>query len=383
MVRVLNNEEIKELLDMGVCMGALEEGYRGLGLGAAVSSPRIDLLTPRRYTGPTGSVFPGCHMLKTMSGATAKYAVIRFLTDLLYWREADGGLRRERTPESKTAYSVTRGLILLFSVTSGELVAVLAEGHIRNLRVGAAAGLAARYLARPDASRVGLLGTGFMARAHLEALSRVRKIKRIKVYSPNPDHRRGFSEETSRAIDVETEPVSLPSAAVQNADIVVLATNALNPVIEAGWVEKGMHLTCVRHCEIGRESYAKCDTIVLNSKDNFNVLHYEARSQESGQLPENVLLDYVKGYPPGEVTEIDWKELPDLPDLLLARHPGRVRKEEVTCFDNSVGFGLQFAAVAGRVYELALERSVGKEAPAEFFPDLVSRSNGGVDASSQ
>jgi ornithine cyclodeaminase/alanine dehydrogenase-like protein (mu-crystallin family) len=139
-VWVLNNEEIRELLDMSICMEALDEGYRHLGEGSAVSSPRIDLLTPRCYVDPDGKAFPGCHMLKTMSGATPMYAAIRFLTDLLYWREAEGGLRRERTPESKTAYSVTRGLILLFSVTSGELLAILAEGHIRNLRVGAAAG---------------------------------------------------------------------------------------------------------------------------------------------------------------------------------------------------------------------------------------------------
>lgn len=371
MVLVLSNKDIASVLDMRLCMEALDEGYRHLGDGFAVSSPRIDLLTPRRYFDPGGTAFPGCHMLKTMSGATPKYAAIRFLTDLLYWREANGGLRRERTPESKNSYSVTRGLILLFSVTSGELLAVLAEGHIRNLRVGAAAGLAARYLTRPDASSVGLLGAGFMARAHLEALSQVRKIKSIKVYSPNPDHRRRFSEETSRAIGVEIEPVNGPAAAVRKADIVVLATNALNPVIEADWIEKGVHLTCVRHCEIGKEVYAKCDTIVLNAKDNFRVWHYAARSQEAGGLPPRVLEDYERGYPPGDVTGIDWESLPDLPDLLLARHPGRTREDEMTCFDNSVGFGLQFAAVAGRTYEVAMEKGIGRDAPNDCFPDLV------------
>jgi ornithine cyclodeaminase/alanine dehydrogenase-like protein (mu-crystallin family) len=374
MVWVLNNEEIREVLDMSVCMEALEEGYRHLGDGFAVSSPRIDLLTPRRYVDHEGRSFPGCHMLKTMSGATPKYAAIRFLTDLLYWREADGGLRRERTPETRNPYSVTRGLILLFSVATGELLAVLAEGHIRNLRVGAAAGLAARYLARTDASRVALLGTGFMAWAHLEAIALVRPVRTVKVYSPNSGHRSRFAHETRQALGLDVEPVSRPEEAVKGSSIVVLATNALNPVIEPSWIKGGMHLTCVRHCEIGRESYAKCDTVVLNSKGNFNVWHYEARSEEGGELPESVLLDYVKGYPPGEVTEVDWKKLPDLPDLLLGRHPGRAREGEITCFDNSVGFGLQFAAVGAKVYEIARERGVGKEAPAEFFPGLVSRS---------
>ena len=381
MVLTLDNDQIERLLDMRVCMDALEETYRDLGRGAAISSPRIDLLTPQPYRDLRGQFFPGCHMLKTMSGATPKYAAIRFLTDLLYWRSTDVGLRRERTPETRNEYSVTRGLILLFSVATGELLAVLAEGYIRNFRVGGAAGLAARLLARKDASHVALLGTGFMARAHLEAIALVRPITAVKVFSPDPEHRSRFALETSRTLGLEVEPVSRPEDAVKGSSIVILATNALNPVIESSWIEKGMHITCVRHCEIGRESYAKCDTIVLNSKNNFNVLHYEARSQESGQLPENVLLDYVKGYPPGEMTDIDWKKLPDLPDLLLGRHPGRNTDEEVTCFDNSVGFGVQFAAVAGRVYEIARAKGAGKEAPAEFFPGLMAESTkkiGGV-----
>ena len=100
MVLSLNNEEIVGILDMRLCMEALEEGYRELGEGRAVNSPRIDILSPRRYVDDSGGAFPGSHMLKTMSAATSKYAAIRFLTDMLYWRESPGGRRRERTPES-------------------------------------------------------------------------------------------------------------------------------------------------------------------------------------------------------------------------------------------------------------------------------------------
>ena len=82
---------------------------------------------------------------------------------------------------------MTRGLLLLFSLENGNLLALISEGHIRNLRVGAAAGLAARYLAKTGASSVGLLGTGFMAGAHLDAmLTGVDGIKSVRVFSPNP-----------------------------------------------------------------------------------------------------------------------------------------------------------------------------------------------------
>lgn len=371
MALALNNEEIAGVLDIQLCMEALEEAYRELGSGRATNSPRIDVLSPRRYVDRSGVPFPGAHMLKTMSAATTKYAAIRFLTDMLYWRESAGGLRRERTPESQTERSVTRGLILLFSLDSGELLAVLGEGHIRNLRVGASAGLAARYLARKDASSVGLLGTGFMARPHVEAIARVRKIDSVRVYSPNPDHRERFCRELQGAVDARFEPTNSAREALEGSHIVILATNALTPVLQTAWLEPGAHVTCVRHCEIAKDTYLRFDSVWLNSKHNFRVWHYESRSNEAGELPMNILEDYARGYPPGDVTEIDWENLPDLPDLISGRHPGRLRDQDITCFDNSVGFGLQFAAVAGRVYEIARNRGIGKEIPKEFFPDLI------------
>ncbi len=371
MALALNNEEIAGIVDMRLCMEALEEAYRELGNGRAANSPRIDILSPRHYVDPSGRSFPGAHMLKTMSAATSKYAAIRFLTDMLYWRESANGLRRERTPESQTPYSVTRGLILLFSLHTGELLAVLGEGHIRNLRVGASAGLAARYLAKKDASQLGLLGTGFMARGHVEAIAQARKISHVLVYSPNAEHRERFQREVRGVVDAEVSPANSAEEAVRGSDIVVLATNALSPVLKTAWLRKGMHVTCVRHCEIEREGYLRFNTVVLNSKDNFRVWHYESKAEEAGDLPDYIFSDYTKGYPPGDVTEIDWESLPDLPDLLLGRHSGRSRETDITCFDNSVGFGLQFAAVGGKVYEIAKKRGIGREVPKEYFPDLV------------
>ncbi|MCY4440407.1 MAG: ornithine cyclodeaminase family protein, partial [Deltaproteobacteria bacterium] len=61
---------------------------------------------------------------------------------------------------------------------------------------------------------------------------------------------------------------------------------------------------------------------------------------------------------------------PDLPDRLLGRHPGRTNAEQITCFNNSVGFGLQFAALAGKVYEAAVRQGVGRQVPDDVFPDL-------------
>ena len=369
MVLALDNRDVQRLLDMGLCISALDEAYRDLGAGAAITSPRIDLLTPDSHVDADGAAWPGCHMLKTMSAATRKYAAIRFLTDKVFWRERDGVLRRDRTPGTRRAHSVTRGLILLFGVEDGDLLALVSEGHIRNLRVGAAAALAAKHLAGARAATLGLLGTGFMARAHLDAMRIARNIESVRVFSPNPLHRQRFVRELQTDVSLDAAAVDAPEKAVRGRDMVVLATNSLAPVVERDWLEPGMYVCSVRHCEIPPGAFRGFDVLAVNSKDNLGPTTFVSRSREE-PFPEEVKLDIEKGYPPGDAVEVDWRNLPDLPDLLSGRHPGRTDPAQVTCFDNSVGFGLQFAAVAGTVYEAALRQGVGRELPNDCFPDL-------------
>lgn len=369
MVLALDNNDVQGILDMPLCMAALDEAYRDLGTAISSTSPRIDILTPQSYLDPVNTSLPGCHMLKTMSAATPRYAAIRFLTDHVFWRETSGSIRRERTPDTKRRHSVTRGLILLFSVASGDLVAMISEGHIRNLRVGAAAGLAARHLATEGSVRLGLLGSGFMARAHVEAIQQARTIESLRVFSPNREHRERFAEEVQAATRIRTVAVDAPEKAIGDAQIAVLATNAITPVVDPEWLEPGMHVASVRHCEIAPATFSHFDILTVNSKHNLGPTSFLSHS-EAVTLPEKAMLDLDKGYPPGDATDIDWQSLPDLPDLLLGRHPGRTNANQLTCFNNSVGFGLQFAACAEKVYEAAAERGIGKEIPDDMFPDL-------------
>ena len=370
MILAIDNAESQRLLDMETSLSALEEAYRDLGTGASITSPRIDLLTPDSFVDGDGNTLPGAHSLKTMSAATQRYAAIRFLTDKLFWQERDGGFRRDRTPGTRRAHSVTRGLLLLFSVENGDLLALISEGHIRNLRVGAAAGLAARYLAKTDASTLAVLGTGFMAGAHVDAmLNAVEGIQSIRVFSPNRAHRERFVEDARWEACPDMAAVDSAEEAVRGSDIVVIATNALTPVIQTAWLEPGVYVCSVRHCEVAPETFGRFDVLAVNSRENLGPTTFVAKNVH-GPLPKQVLLDIEKGYPPGDAVEIDWDKAPDLPDLLLNRHPGRTDSGQITCFNNSVGFGLQFAALAGKVYEAAVSRGVGREVPDDVFPDL-------------
>ena len=113
------------------------------------------------------------------------------------------------------------GLVLLFSIETGELLAILKEGYLQKMRVGGTSGLGIKYLARPDASVIGLFGSGWQAGAQLMAACAVRKIKRVKVYSPNADNRKRFSVLMSQKLEIEVEPAERPEDVAQGVDILL------------------------------------------------------------------------------------------------------------------------------------------------------------------
>jgi len=101
--------------------------------------------------------------------------------------------------------------------------------------------------------------------------------------------------------------------AVRGSDIVVIATNALTPVIQTGWLQPGQYVCTVRHCEIAPETFARFDVLAVNSRDNLGPTTFVARNQH-GPLPPQVLLDIEKGYPPGDAVNIDWPRIGSLDD---------------------------------------------------------------------
>jgi ornithine cyclodeaminase/alanine dehydrogenase-like protein (mu-crystallin family) len=365
MVLAIGDEEIAKMLSMDEAVGVLRRAYGELAADDAVNSPRVDL-AGLGSASVSSDREDSAYLLKTMSGITSRYASIRFLSEYIRWRAREGGeLRRERAKPGK--FSPTRGSILLFDRRDAKLLAVLSEGVIRNMRVGATAALAADYLCRPGAELAAIIGSGFMARAHLRALSLVRPIKRAKIYSPSIAHRESCAAEMSQllGIDVSTAP-SLKDA-IRDADLIALTTNVIEPVFHQRHLREGVHVSCVRHCEIDDECYRAFDKVYLNAKDNAGIL-YRIAGLTSDQIPPDfVVQNYQQGYPGDDAF---WRDRSDLIDLVSGRALGRESKSESTCFDNSTGFAVQFTALAGRIYELARERGLGTTMPDDLFPGL-------------
>jgi alanine dehydrogenase len=159
---------------------------------------------------------------------------------------------------------------------TGEPLAIMPDGYLQRTRVAASSGIAAKYLAREDASVLGLYGTGWQARGQVEAMACVRRLKKVTVYSPTEANRLAFAEEMEPVIRAPIEPVDKPEDVVRGADIVACATNAREIVLPARWVENGMHITDVKRIEIERSTLDRVDRIVIHQ-------HLPERIGGSGQ----------------------------------------------------------------------------------------------------
>ncbi|MFQ5778501.1 MAG: ornithine cyclodeaminase family protein [Terriglobia bacterium] len=246
-------------------------------------------------------------------------------------------------------YSSTRAgvrfLVPLFRGDSGALVALLEADYLGRVRTGAASGIATRYMARADAARVGILGSGHQAPTQLEAIARVRRLTSVAVYSPNSEHRRAFAEKMSSELSLPVEAVESAEAAVRDADIVVAVTSAQQPVLRGAWLAPGTHINAVgvnsaRRRELDEEAVARAARIVVDSR--------EQSQQEAGDL-----------IAPFEGKPERWQQVHELAEVVAGRVLGRGDPREITLFKSN-GVALEDVATAARVYKRARREGVGR-----------------------
>jgi alanine dehydrogenase len=357
-VRILDNAEIEELLDMETCLAAMEEAYRELGSGSAINRPRSHTYFPRE-----SERWPGFrYRFKSQEGATSSSGVwaLRITSDMAGFAELAGGvMRRKLMPAAAGGRYV--GLILLFDMETTEPLAILQDSVIQKMRVGATSAVGAKHLAREDAQVLGLFGSGWQAGAHLEALARVRELREVKVYSPTPDHRRAFAAEMAKKLSLEVRAVDRPADAVRGSDIVMAATAAVDPVFDGRDVERGMHLGCIvasdktqKRRELDDEAIARCDLVFVTSREQ---AEYDEQPDLYGAVQKGLLA---------------WEKIYELGELLAGRAPGRASAAQVTLFNNNVGMGIQFAALGRKVFERAEKLDVGRKIPLDWFLEETS-----------
>ncbi len=209
-VLLLNEDEVRRLLTMDMALEAVEQGLRKMALDEAQIIPRHRAVTD--------------HATLHVMAATAKSLGV--MGSKVYATGRKG---------------VSQFLVSLFDGKTAALLALIQADYLGQVRTGAASGVATKYMARPDASEVGLIGSGKQARTQLEAMCKVRKIRRATVFSPNEERRNAFAAEMSTRCEIEVIAVARPEQAVEAKDIIITATTSREPVLSGQWVPQGAY----------------------------------------------------------------------------------------------------------------------------------------------
>jgi ornithine cyclodeaminase/alanine dehydrogenase-like protein (mu-crystallin family) len=312
-VLLLSEEDVRQLLTMEMAMEAVEHVLRKMALDEAQNISRSRTQTDHV-------------MLHVMSAAAKSLGVL--------------GCKVYTTCKRGTRFHVS-----LYDGKNGSLLALIQADHLGQIRTGAASGVATQFMARHDASEVGLFGSGKQARTQLLAVCKARKVRHVAVYSPNEANRRRFAHDMCEACQCDVEPVPRPEMAAEDKDIVITATSSREPVLSGHWLAEGTHLNVIgsnflAKAEVDAVTVRRCESIVVDSKDQARV--------EAG--------DFVAALEEGT---IHWADVHELGQVIVGRYTGRAHPQDVTLF-KSLGIALEDVAVAARIYARAQEVHVGR-----------------------
>jgi alanine dehydrogenase len=358
---MIDNQVVKRVLTMSECITAQERAFAGTLTGASVSRPRLDMFVPCNRE-------DGYYRWGSVEGASDGVLAVRLKSDVMTWPERPDGTR------SETKYCMRPGtycgLVLLFSTQDGEPLAIINDGHLQHMRVGASAGIGTRLLAREDCHVIGMIGSGGMARTALEALVEVRKIEAVRVYSRSAANREAYASEMSAMLGVPVTPVAEAREAVRGVDIVATCTDSMHPVIEADWLETGMHVVNIGPGDLGSDAIDRIDVVVRQGIDTL-------------PMPEDDVFRKGVGHSHGAFVGGSPQEQQRLPrsspkragptkgplyaEVISGKAAGRTSRDQISQYRPVGNWGLQFSSVGALVYRKAKAQGLGRVLPTEWF----------------
>lgn len=319
MTLLLAHSEVGRCLPMTEVIDLLEEGFRLLASGeAAVRMPQRLVMAVGDERG---------HLL-AMPAQVGQALAVKLIT--VFPGNPARGL------------PTSHALVALFQPRTGELLALLDGEVLTAVRTGAASGVATRWLARPEASTLAVLGSGRQAVTQVQAVCAVREIGEVRVWSPNFA---GREEEFSRRVGRPVKAASSAEQAVRGADVVVLATGSRTPVLRGEWLAEGAHVNAIgafrpdsREADSAAVARARvfCDSV-------------EACQAEAG----DIVIPLAEGV-------LRPEDLRGLGEVVAGLAPGRSSPQEITFF-KSVGLAFEDALSARLAYERAAELGLGTQ----------------------
>lgn len=237
------------------------------------------------------------------------------------------------------------GLMVVFSASTGLVEAVLLDnGYLTNVRTAAAGAVAAKWLAREDAGRVGIVGGGVQARLQLEALTLVRAVTDAQVWAREKEQAAAVASEMEQQLGLPVAPADSLEGLVRASDIVVTTTPSKAPLIEVDWLHPGLHVTAM-----GSDADYKNELApgVLAAADLY-VPDRLAQCAVLGELHHAI----TAGAVPADAA------FPELGQIVAGLAPGRGGEDQITVCDLT-GTGVQDTAIAAFARRRAEARAAG------------------------
>ena len=312
----LSNTPIGQILSLPDMIAVIEDTLREIAAGRGHELPR------RRIHHPNGMIFgilPG-----SVHGAMGAY----IQTDL------DRRIHHEN--------------IIIFSVETGVPLILFQDCSVNEFRTGAAGAIGAKYLARPEARRVAVLGSGVHAETQLQAVAAVRTLTEAWVFSPTPERRAGFAHKMERILNIPVHVGESAEEALGNADIVITATNSTTPVFDGNRLVAGIHITSIANGDKTR-TRQEIDATTLRRADLIFVT-----SKETVCVNESDIFRAVRD------KVIPWDRVHEISSLLLGSVPGRSDDRQITLFKLQ-GTGIMDVAIGLKAYEHLKESGLAQK----------------------
>lgn len=318
MALFLSEDDVKNLLTVEMALEAVESAHRDLANGLAIDTPRARSRLPQT-------------VLHILQGALPAQGVIGYKA---YTSNKSGN----------------RFLVHLFDAATGRLRAVIEADYLGMIRTGAASGVAARWLARPDSTVAGVFGSGWQAEGHVRAICAALPLEIVKVFSRKADKLQGFCRRMSETTGVTVVPAESAEETVRGSDVIGTVTTAALPLFDAAWLEPGVHINAagsnslIRQ-ELSEAAVRRCDLITVDA--------VPTALAEAGDL-----------LPVLEKGRLHARQLVELGEVIVGRHVGRASADQITLFE-SQGMAIQDLAVALRVLVAAEAKGLGQTIPME------------------
>jgi alanine dehydrogenase len=313
----LTSEDVSGLASPAEYVEAVREGYRQRGEGAP-ARPRAKLTN------------------EDPPGMLTDYAAVLPETGAM------GGYMYAAGFGAEDAWFVAP----LFDAESGEPLALLDGASMNPFKTGAAGAVGVDALAREDAETLALVGTGSQARGQLRAVETVRDLESVWVYSPTKESRESFAAEMNEQLEPSVAAVASSAAAVEEADVVIAATTASDPVFDGDLLADGTHVTAMGQYHPNKR---ELDATTIE------------RATYVPDLRERVMRDagsFIAAVEAGAVSEDDIHAEPG--DDLAEKAPGRESDDDITVFDSG-GTGIETVAAAHMLYEKATAEGLGSD----------------------